>query len=59
VDGVSCGAGFAVLACSAGTTVPTATRSSLFGGWTVLVVIMEPPANPTAIAAKAVPMPKK
>jgi hypothetical protein len=39
--------------------VPVVIRSSLFGGWTALVVTIAPPANPTAIAAKAVPMPKK
>jgi hypothetical protein len=39
--------------------VPAATRSSLFGGWTVLVVIIAPPANPIAIAANAVPTPTK
>ncbi len=35
------------------------TRSSRFGGWTALVVTIAPPANPTAIAANAVPIPAK
>jgi len=42
-----------------GAAVPAATRSSLLGGWTVLVVIIAPPANPIAIAANAVPTPTK
>jgi hypothetical protein len=42
-----------------GAAVPAAMRSSLLGGWTVLVVIIAPPANPIAIAANAVPTPTK
>jgi hypothetical protein len=35
------------------------TRSSLFCGWTVLVVSIAPPANPSEIAAATVPTPTK
>jgi hypothetical protein len=38
---------------------PALTRSSLLGGCTALVVIIAPPANPTAMAAKATPIPAK
>jgi hypothetical protein len=44
---------------AAGFTFPEVTRSSLLGGWTALVVSIAPPANPSAIAAKAVPIPAK
>ena len=42
-----------------GDPAPEVTRSSLLGGWTVLVVIIAPPANPIEIAATTVPMPAK
>jgi hypothetical protein len=42
-----------------GGVAPELKRSSLLGGWTALVVIIAPPANPSAIAAKAVPTPAK
>jgi hypothetical protein len=71
--GGSRGAGFAALVGSAaavdaddgvalafgGTVTPALTRSSLLGGCTALVVIIAPPANPTAMAAKATPIPAK
>jgi hypothetical protein len=67
VGGDGCTAGAVTLACCdawldvtlGGGAAPAATRSSLLGGWTVLVVIIAPPANPIAIAANAVPTPTK
>jgi hypothetical protein len=47
------------VALEGGVALEAARCSSLLGGWTALVVIIAPPANPSETAATTVPMPAK